>query len=327
MNQEIGDKQDGCEVDISHSVHPVYSALERIMQRISPTPDDTFELGREIGASLTPGHVVLLYGGLGAGKTLLTKGILGAMDFDVNEVTSPSFTLVNKYKTREFDVYHIDLWRVDDGHDPVTSVGLDEIVEDDDVVTIIEWADRLGDRKVVGNVIKIRIQGEGDEPRKITVSDAHAGDPRIVIRKSDRKLDLYKGDSLVGTYDIALGATPEGQKQREGDGRTPEGEFFVFAMNPKSRHHLSLAISYPDLAAVAAGFTNAIIDENTRNQILYDLNERSWIPQETPLGGRIYIHGGGIEKDWTDGCIALKDNEIQELYDLCCVGTRVTILP
>src|SRR6476469_416274 len=99
------------------------------MQRISPTPEDTFQLGREIGSSLGAGDVVLLYGGLGAGKTLLTKGIMDALDFDVDEVTSPSFTLVNLYETPGLDVYHIDLWRVDEGHDAAAAVGLDEILE------------------------------------------------------------------------------------------------------------------------------------------------------------------------------------------------------
>ncbi|MFL6375774.1 MAG: tRNA (adenosine(37)-N6)-threonylcarbamoyltransferase complex ATPase subunit type 1 TsaE [Pyrinomonadaceae bacterium] len=297
------------------------------MQRISASPDDTFELGRQIGSSLEPGHVVLLYGGPGAGKTLLTKGILDALGFDVDEVTSPSFTLVNRYDTEKFAVYHIDLWRIADGHDPVTSVGLDEIVEDGEAVAVIEWADKLGQHKFVGNVIKIRIEGEGDEPRRITVSDRRDGDHSIVVRKSERKLDLYQGETLVGSYDISLGKTPSGQKEREGDGRTPEGEFFIFAKNPKSRHHLSLAISYPDRAAVDAGLANGVIDENTRNQIVFDLNDRNWIPQETPLGGRIYIHGGGTDKDWTDGCIALKDNEIGDLYELVTLGTKVTILP
>lgn len=297
------------------------------MQRVSPSPEDTFQLGREIGESLGPGHVVLLYGGLGAGKTLLTKGILGALNFDVDEVTSPSYTLVNLYKTSRCDVYHIDLWRVEDGHDPVTSVGLDEIVEDGDVITVIEWADKLGEKKVVGNVIKIRIKGEGDEPRRITVSDAKVDDHRIVIRKAKRKLDVYQGDKLVASYDVALGQSPEGAKERDGDGRTPEGDFFVFAKNPKSRHHLSLAISYPDMAAVQHGLEAGIIDENTHNQIVFDLENREWIPQETPLGGQIYIHGGGCASDWTDGCIALKDNEMRELYDLALVGMKVTIEP
>ena len=297
------------------------------MQRISPSPDDTFQLGREIGSGLQPGHVVLLYGGLGAGKTLLTKGILDALNFDVDEVTSPSFTLVNLYKTPEFDVYHIDLWRVEEGHDPVTSVGLDEIVENGDVVTVIEWADRLGNKKVVGNVIKVRIEGEGDEPRRIAITDSKVDDHRIVIRKTERKLDLFQGDDLVSSFDIALGPSPEGQKEREGDGRTPEGEYFIFAKNPKSRYHLSLAISYPDAAAVESGFQSGVIDATTRNQIVYDLEERNWIPQDTPLGGCIYIHGGGTASDWTDGCIALDNKEIEATFELCPVGTKVRILP
>ena len=295
------------------------------MQRISQSPDDTFELGREIGPSLNAGDIVLLYGDLGAGKTLLTKGILAALDFDVDEVTSPSFALVNLYKTEKFDVYHVDLWRVDDGIDPVTSVGLDEILEPATAVVIIEWADRLGDAKLDGRRIEIKIRGDGDEPRRIRISER--GDRSVVIRKSDRRLELYRGDTIIESYSIALGPSPTGQKEREGDGRTPEGEFFVFAKNPKSRHHVSLAISYPDLAAVERGFENGVIDENTRNEALYDLEERDWIPQETPLGGKIYIHGGGCSSDWTDGCIALKDNEMQAVYDAAFVGMKISILP
>ena len=99
-------------------------------------PDDTFALGERLGGeSLQAGDVVLLYGGLGAGKTLLTKGILNALDFDIDEVTSPSFTLVNLYKTKSFDVYHIDLWRLDGPADAATAVGLHEILENEKAVT------------------------------------------------------------------------------------------------------------------------------------------------------------------------------------------------
>ncbi len=80
---------------------------------ICESPDETFDLGEKIGGSLAGGDVVLLYGGLGVGKTLLTKGILDALDFDIDEVTSPSFTLVNLYRTPTFDVYHIDILRLD----------------------------------------------------------------------------------------------------------------------------------------------------------------------------------------------------------------------
>lgn len=140
------------------------------MKSICKTPDKTFALGEQIGASLIAGDVVLLYGGLGAGKTLLTKGIVNALDFDVDEVTSPSFTLVNLYKTPKFDVYHIDLWRLDASHDAAAAVGLDEILEADHAVAIIEWADRLGDYQFANPTIKIELTGDGDEPRTIAIS-------------------------------------------------------------------------------------------------------------------------------------------------------------
>jgi tRNA threonylcarbamoyl adenosine modification protein YjeE len=294
------------------------------MRRISPTPEDTFDLGRELGASLKPGDVVLLYGGLGAGKTLLTKGILDALDYDVDEVTSPSFALVNLYKTEKFDVYHIDLWRVGEGQDAASAVGLDEILETGESVTIVEWAERLGDKKLPGRMIKVTLKGDGDEPRSITVEQDK--ETKIVIRKSDRKLELHSGTD-VKSYDIVLGSSPQGQKSREGDGRTPEGEFYVFAKNPKSGHHLSLAISYPDVDAAERGSLNGTIDRAQRDEIVRDIEQRGWIPQETPLGGRIYIHGGGTASDWTDGCIALSDEDMTQIFERAQVGTRVTILP
>ncbi len=138
---------------------------------ICETPDDTFAYGESLAKTLSGGDLILLYGGLGAGKTLLTKGILNALDFDIDEVTSPSFALVNLYKTAQFDVYHIDLWRLDRAHDPASAVGLEEIFENENAVTIIEWADRLGDRSFENRSIKITIEGDGDDPRTITIDD------------------------------------------------------------------------------------------------------------------------------------------------------------
>jgi tRNA threonylcarbamoyladenosine biosynthesis protein TsaE len=137
------------------------------------TPDETYNLGAQIGGELRGGDVVLLYGGLGAGKTLLTKGILSALDFDVDEVTSPSFTLVNRYKTTRFDVYHIDLWRLDNSTNAAMAIGLDEILEDNKAVVIIEWADRLSDNAIPQRAISIVIEGDGDEPRKMTIETAN----------------------------------------------------------------------------------------------------------------------------------------------------------
>ena len=147
----------------------------------STSPETTFGLGEKIGGDLSAGDVVLLDGGLGAGKTLLAKGILSVLGYDVDEVTSPSFTLVNLYKTGTFDVYHIDLWRLDGSVDPVEAVGLDEIIESDNAVTIIEWADRLGDRFLSMNPLTINIAGDGEDPRQITIKRRKTDNPETVF--------------------------------------------------------------------------------------------------------------------------------------------------
>lgn len=139
-------------------------------EHVCNSPEETFDLGEKIGDGLKGGEVILLYGGLGAGKTLLTKGILNALDFDIDDVTSPSFTLVNLYKAK-FDVYHIDLWRIDEKADAATAVGLDEILENDKAIVIIEWAERLKPDSFGERVIRVEIDGDGDEPRKIVISD------------------------------------------------------------------------------------------------------------------------------------------------------------
>jgi len=135
------------------------------------SPEATFELGAELGRRLRGGDAVLLHGGLGAGKTLFTKGVLSALDFDIDEVTSPSFTLVNLYRTDDVDVYHIDLWRIDEGSDAAFGVGLDEIVEQENAVVIIEWAERLGGYRFPSRVFEVSIEGSGEGPRRVTITE------------------------------------------------------------------------------------------------------------------------------------------------------------
>lgn len=135
--------------------------------KICQTPEETFELGEQIGKTLQGGEVILLEGGLGAGKTLLTKGILYSLDFDVDEVTSPSFTLVNRYDAK-FTVYHLDLWRIEEN--VAFAVGLDELLEEENAIVIIEWSERLDSFKFENKVIRIKIEGDGDETRKVSIS-------------------------------------------------------------------------------------------------------------------------------------------------------------
>jgi tRNA threonylcarbamoyladenosine biosynthesis protein TsaE len=134
------------------------------------SPEETFTLGEKLGESLRGGEAILLLGGLGAGKTLFTKGVLNALEFDIDEVTSPSFTLVNLYRTEKFDVYHIDFWRIDENSDVAFAVGLNEIFEDETAVVIIEWAERLQNFSFPSEVFDVKIEGDGDDARKINIS-------------------------------------------------------------------------------------------------------------------------------------------------------------
>lgn len=136
---------------------------------ISKSDEETLEIGRDLGRSLEGGEVILLRGGLGAGKTLLTKGILDGLKFDIDEVTSPSFALVNLYPTEKFDVYHIDLWRLE-GANPAAAVGLEEIFSDENAVVIIEWPERLTSLPEYKKVQIIDISGDGDDDRRIRFS-------------------------------------------------------------------------------------------------------------------------------------------------------------
>jgi tRNA threonylcarbamoyladenosine biosynthesis protein TsaE len=136
---------------------------------ICNSPEGTFELGERFGETLQGGEIILLSGGLGAGKTLFTKGILNGLEFDIDEVTSPSFTLVNLYKTENFDVYHIDFYRLDENTNVAFAVGLNEILEDETAVVIIEWAERMKKISFPAKVFGVEIEGDGDEPRRIRI--------------------------------------------------------------------------------------------------------------------------------------------------------------
>lgn len=134
----------------------------------------------------------------------------------------------------------------------------------------------------------------------------------IVVDKSDRTLILYQDDTEIARYDqIRFGNAPSGHKRFEGDEKTPEGTYRINGRNPGSRFHLSLRISYPN--AVDRAFAQA----------------RGKSP-----GGDIFIHGqpngyqgAPIASDWTDGCIALSNAEIKQIWEVVPDGTSITIQP
>lgn len=136
----------------------------------------------------------------------------------------------------------------------------------------------------------------------------------IVINKGVRRMYLLHHDQVLREYKVDLGFAPLGHKQHEGDGKTPEGTYVIDRRNPNSRYHLSVGISYP----------------NT-------LDRANASAQGKRPGGDIFIHGqpnNGKERrraarvdDWTAGCIAVSNEEIEEIYAMVSEGTTIALRP
>ena len=152
-------------------------------------------------------------------------------------------------------------------------------------------------------------------------------EPRVVVEKSARRLRLYAGGELVRVRRVALGFEPAGDKVKQGDGRTPEGEFYVCMKNERSRFHLSLGLSYPNEEDAARGLRDGLITKAVAAGIVRAVRAGRCPAWDTALGGEIFIHGGGASGDWTFGCVALENPEIKELFDIIPAGTPVRIRP
>ena len=151
--------------------------------------------------------------------------------------------------------------------------------------------------------------------------------PRIVVLKSKRRLQLYSDGALVRTYKVGLGLNPVPDKVREGDRATPEGDFYVFTKNDKSAFYLSLGISYPNIEDAKRGLRDGLISRAQHDAIVKASKRKGAPPQNTALGGQIYIHGNGASRDWTWGCVALENEDVKELFEAVPVGTPVSIKP
>jgi murein L,D-transpeptidase YafK len=131
---------------------------------------------------------------------------------------------------------------------------------------------------------------------------------RVEVHKTDRKMYLLHNAEVLKDYDISLGFQPRGHKKFEGDGKTPEGAYFITHRNPRSSYHLSLGISYPNQTDRAYASSKG----------------------KTP-GGDIFIHGHtgtkGNRGDWTAGCIAVRNREMEDIYAMVRPGTPIVIFP
>ena len=131
--------------------------------------EETFELGARLGAGLQGGEIILLDGPLGAGKTVFTKGLATSLGLDADEVTSPSFTLVNHYTEARLPFYHLDLYRLNAGASAAHAVDLDELLTDEQAVVVIEWAERMGRYPLPSTAWRVQIDGDGDDPRRVSI--------------------------------------------------------------------------------------------------------------------------------------------------------------
>lgn len=153
----------------------------------------------------------------------------------------------------------------------------------------------------------------------------------VLVKKAERKLHVYRVENgqrqLFKSYTIALGNNPTGHKSRQGDGATPEGDYYLTHKNPKSNYYLSLGVSYPNSRDAAAGLKAGLLTKAEHDAIVAAIRAQAKPPQNTKLGGDIFIHGGGTGRDWTLGCVALENAEIKELFELLPVKTPVQIVP
>lgn len=151
--------------------------------------------------------------------------------------------------------------------------------------------------------------------------------PHVVIHKGDRTLELFDGERLVKAYAVALGSNPIDAKRKEGDGCTPEGTFYICTKNERSRHHLFLGLSYPGVDDAERGLRAGQITRAQHDAIVEAIGSHTRPPWNTPLGGEVGIHGGGADGDWTLGCIALSNDDVEELFLLLDLGDEVIVEP
>ena len=145
------------------------------------------------------------------------------------------------------------------------------------------------------------------------------------VDKSDRRLSVRSGDTVLKQYRSGLSSASQGDKVRQGDLRTPVGTFTVVTRNPKSSYHLFLGLSYPDAADADRGLRDGLITDK-QARLIREADAADRVPPwNTTLGGAIGIHGNGSSADWTLGCIAVDDDEIEELWDVVKHGTVVVV--
>lgn len=166
-------------------------------------------------------------------------------------------------------------------------------------------------------------------------SYAYGDEYDIIITKSRQELAIKKGEETIRQFRVAMGMGGGGSKRELGDKKTPVGIYKIIDFKGDSRFHYFMQIDYPNLLDAWYGYKNSIISASEFKQIALAYKTRQKPPQDTRLGGYIGIHGLGDENDeklqihkdfnWTNGCIALTNEQINELKQYVAIGTKVII--
>lgn len=149
----------------------------------------------------------------------------------------------------------------------------------------------------------------------------------IQIEKGRRLLRLMEGSREVYRCRVGLGPNPVGSKEAEGDGRTPEGTYFICLVKERGKYGRSLALSYPGPQDAARALELGRIDQRTYRNVLLAHEQHRRPPWGSPLGGEIYLHEGGSGRDWTQGCVALEPSDMDPVFAAWPQVERVVILP
>ncbi len=150
---------------------------------------------------------------------------------------------------------------------------------------------------------------------------------RVIIYKNERRLYALDGDQVILRAPVALGRDPIGAKTRQGDGKTPEGVYTVCLVKPDGKYGRSLGISYPNTDDAHTALARGVIGTDTFQAISLAQQQRRRPPWGTALGGEIYIHEGGADSDWTEGCVALNEADMDVLFPCRSRIESVEILP
>jgi hypothetical protein len=194
---------------------------------------------------------------------------------------------------------------------------------------------------------------------RLRLTDGKLEGARLLLNKSQRRLELWVGRRMVKAYRVQLGGNPVGPKTRRDDSRTPEGEYFICDHRP-STYYLALSISYPNLDDARSGLEAGLITRKQFEEIAAAFKEKICPPQDTRLGGLLLLHGQQPEQtaklgrghrsrpsalrpglevgdadpakvrefyDWTDGCAGMFNPDIRELYEFIPDGAPITIVP